>query len=843
MTQGGATDTTGGSVGALAGRRWIPRDWARLSSAVPGPLLTLALVIGLDLLARQGMPVVHPFPVLLCSVVFSAYRGGLTSGLVSAILTTLYAVHFFASPAGTLRYTPVGAYSLLVTGLSAAVMAALVARARDAALRANAVALERQEIETIDRRLTFLAEASAVLASSLDYEVTLRDLARISVPSVADWSTVHLVSAGGVLHFVAGAHRDPARDLLVRALSDGSAGVPFGMPGADPRILEPTDHDLRALAADADQLTIYRALAPASVLQVPLRARDTAIGVVTLGTSREYGRRYGTDALDLARELGQRASLAVENARLYREARDADRRYRELFEANPQPMWVLDVDTLAFLMVNDAALRQYGYTRDEFLAMTIIDLRPTDDVPGLARSPEHAVRRPEVALAQHQRKDGSVVEVEMVSHELELDGRRARLVLASDVSERARTRAALQQSEEQLRQVQRIDMVGRLASGVAHDFNNLLTTIRGFSELLLRELPLDDGHRRDVDQIRRAAERGALLTGQLLAFGRPQTLEPRVLEVSGVLQNLDGLIRRLVGADIRVELREAREGGAVRMDPGQFEQVIVNLVLNARDAMPSGGTLRIETAERQIAGAARGRSLRPGRYLRLVVSDTGKGLAAEGGSETYDGEAPAPAPTQRAGLGLSIVYGIVRRSGGAVRISSEPGSGTTVKVYLPWVEPEEPEQAIAAEALRGTETVLVAEDEDGVRALLRKVLSEHGYTVLEARHGRDALMLAERYERPIHLLVTDVVMPEMGGGELARRLIERRAGLRALFVSGYTNDEVLRRGVTEAGLVLVQKPFTPEALLRRVRNVLDGPPTRGPAEDYPAVTAPADAGS
>jgi PAS domain S-box-containing protein len=833
MTQSGTADNTQRPVASVAGPRWRVRDWARLSYTVPGPLLTLALLIGLDLLARQGMPVPHPFPVLLLAVVFSAWRGGLTPGLVSAILVTLYAVHFYASPAGTLRYTPVGAYSLLVTGLCAAAIAALVGRGRAAMLRARAGAMERQEIETIDRRLTYLAEASAVLASSLDYEVTLRDLARLSVPSVADWSTVHILSAAGVLHFVAGAHRDPARDLLVRALCGGSQRVPFGLPGMEPRRFEPSDEDLRAFAADADQLKIYRTLAPTAVLQVPLRARDAFIGVVTLVTSREYGRSFGPEAMDLARELGQRASLAVENARLYREALDADRRYRELFEANPQPMWVLDVDTLAFLMVNDAALRQYGYARDEFLQMTIIDLRPDDEVPALPSGYERAVRRPEVALTQHQRKDGSVVDVEIMSHELELDGRRARLVLATDVTDRARTRAALQRSEEQLRQVQRIDMVGRLAGGVAHDFNNLLTTIRGFSELLLRELPEADGHRGDVEQIRRAAERGALLTSQLLAFGRHQTLEPRILQVGDVLRNLEGLIRRLVGADIRVELREGKEVGSVRMDPGQLEQVIVNLVLNARDAMPSGGTLRIETGERQVAGAVRGRHLRPGRYLMLVVSDTGEGVEADGGAEVYDPEATAPAPVQRAGLGFSIVYGIVRRSGGAVRISREPGSGTTVKVYLPWVEPEAPPADEPLQGLRGTETVLVAEDEDGVRELLRKILTDHGYTVLEARHGRDALMLAERYERPIHMLVTDVVMPEMGGGELARRLSERRPGLRTLFVSGYTNDEVVRRGIDGEGSSFVQKPFTPETLVRRVRSALDAPP---------GADAPAEAG-
>ncbi|HEX6104616.1 MAG TPA: response regulator [Gemmatimonadales bacterium] len=808
------------------------RDWPRLSATVPGPLLTLAVLIGLDLLARQGMPVRHPFPILLLSVAYSAYRGGLTPGLISAVLVTLYSAHFLDESAGGLQYSPVSAYSLMVIGVTGGLLAVLVGRLRVAAWRAEGAVLERQEAEALDRQLAFLGEASAVLASSLDYEVTLRDLARLSVPSIADWSIIHLAREGGGLHFVAGAHRDPARDILVHALGEADgAQVPFGTPDREPRIFSPGDEDLRALAPDGDRLNLYRALSPATVLQIPLRARDTLIGVITLVAGREYGRRFAAGDLDLARQLGQRASLAVENARLYRDALDADRRYRILFDDHPQPMWVFDVDTLAFLAVNDAAVRLYGYSREEFLEMTIMDIRPPDDVPAAPLGLGRGTRRAEVALTPHQRKDGSIVDMEIVSHELELDGRRARLVLATDVTERARTRAALQRSEEQLRQVQRMDMVGRLASGVAHDFNNLLTTIRGFSEVLLRELPAGDDHRSDAEQIRRAADRGALLTRQLLAFGRRQALEPRTLALNPVLRSLDGLIRRLVGADIRVELRETPDVGAVRMDPGQLEQVVVNLVLNARDAMPSGGTLRIETAERQIAGRSRGRHVRPGRYVVLAVRDTGPGIDPDHLGEVFEPPVAAPSQGHRPGLGLSIVYGIVRRSGGAVRISSEPGEGTTVKVYLPQVEPEASEPpAGSAEGLRGHETILVAEDEQGVRELVRKILSDHGHTVLEARHGRDALMLAERYERPIDLLVTDVVMPEMGGGELARRLAERRPGLRVLFVSGYSNDEVLRRGISGAETAFLQKPFTSEELMRRVRQVLDAAPAGATSE-------------
>jgi PAS domain S-box-containing protein len=789
-------------------------------------LLTLGLLVALDLLARHHMPVVEPFPILLLSVAFAAYRGGLAPGLISAVLTELYAVHFLAQPTAGLRYTPANAYTLLTVAASAGGIALLVARLRNAAERMRSIALDRAEAEALDRRLSFFSHASSTLASSLDYEVTLRELARIAVPAVADWCAVHVASEHGTLRLAGAAHRDPTRDLVIRALCEyGQGALPFADPGTEPRLGQVSDADLTARAEDAEQLKLYRALAPTGWLQIPLRARGSTAGVITLASTREYGRRFSESDLDFARELGRMACLAVENARLFREAQEADRRYRLLFDANPQPMWVFDVDTLAFLAVNEAAVRHYGYSREEFLAMGIMDIRPPDDTPGFLPGPERNGHREGVAITQHQRKDGSIVDMELVSHALVLDGRPARLVLAADISDRTRTRAALHQREEQLRHAQRMDVVGRLASGVAHDFNNLLTTIRGFSELMLQDLPEGDRRGSDLEQIRKAADRGSLLTRQLLAFGRKQSLEPKVLALDTVIHGLEGLIRRLVGADIELELRLPAGSGSVRIDPGQLEQLVVNLVLNARDAMPSGGTLRIEIAERQIAGSARGRHLRPGRYVVLAVSDTGTGLDPEAMTHIFEPAGHGQAADQRSGLGFSIVYGIVRRNGGGVRISSEPGQGTTVKVYLPRIEAEpagsRPE---VTDALRGTETVLVVEDEEGVRQLLRAILSDHGHTVLEARHGKDALLVAERYERPIHLLVTDVVMPEMGGAELVRHLTERRPDLKVLYVSGYTNDEVLRRGIRSSGTVFVQKPFGAEDLMRRVRGLLDEAP-------------------
>ncbi len=820
MTQTGAAHSTRGlrAAPAVFGR-WADRlaeeQWARLGRTVPGVLLTIAIVVVFDVLARHGMPVVQPFPILLLSVAISAYRGGTNPGLISAVIAELYAVHFLARTSGDLHYTQANAYSLVLMGTAAGGIAVLIGHLRTVADRARETTRVWEQAEALDRRLSFFAHVSATLASTLDYEATMRGLARSAVPTMGDWCAVHLTGNDGGMQFVSGAHRDPARDLLVRALCEyGERQIPFAEPGDEPRLLEITDDLLRERAQDAEELKVYRALGPIDVIQAPIRARGRTAGVITLVTARESGRRFSESDLQFSRELAQRASLAVENARLYREAQEADRRYRLLFEANPQPMWVFDVDTLAFLAVNDAAVRQYGYSRDEFLGMSIMDIRPPDDLPGRPPGVEGSPHREGVALIQHQRKDGSVVDMELISHALELDGRRARLVLATDTSDRTRTRAALHQSEEQLRRAQRMDMVGRLANGVAHDFNNVLTTIRGFSEMLLNELPGDDRQRADVEQIRKAADRGALLTRQLLAFGTSQALEPKVLALDSVIGGLEGLIRRLLGEDIRLEIRLAPEVGGVRIDPGQLEQVVVSLLLNARDAMPSGGTIRLQTAERQIPTTARGRHIRPGRYVVLAVSDTGAGMDPEAMAHVF--ETPSG---QRSGLGLFIVHGIVRRNGGAVRISSEPGRGTIVKVYLPRVEPEPIEDTSAQ--LRGNETILVVEDEEGVRELLRKVLMEHGHTVLEARHGKDALMVAERYERPIQLLVTDVVMPEMGGAELARRMTEQRPETKVLYVSGYTNDEIVRRGICNFGPIFVQKPFTPEDLMLRVRGVLD----------------------
>jgi two-component system cell cycle sensor histidine kinase/response regulator CckA len=819
MTHSGATQLVEAARTRLRARVKEVAGWRQAAETVWGPLLTLAALILMDLIARAGMPILHPFQILLLTVVVSAYLGGLRTALISAALTVLYGVHFFAEPGLPLRYQPSGAYSLLVVGLVAPGIAVLVSRLRSAAERGRRAELSRAEAEALDRRLSFLSQASSTLASSLDYEVTFRELARIVVPTLGDWCAIHVIDDRGIPRFMAGAHRDPARDLLVRVLCEhGRGGIPFGMPAkAELEPVEVTEGLLRALTHDDEHRKVYRALRPTWVLQVPLQANRRLAGVITLGMTREYARAFGEQDIRYAAELGERSALAISTGRIYHEAREVDRRYRLLFEANPQPMWVFDAETLEFLGVNDAAIRHYGYSREEFLSMNIMDIHPAEDPPGLPMAAQPNGRQ-EAAFTRHQRKDGTVMDVELVSHEIEIDGRRARLVLATDISERARTRAALHHSEEQLRQAQRLDAVGRLADGVAHDFNNILTTIRGFGDMLFREMAEDDPRRADADQIRKAADRGVLLTGQLLTFGQRKVPNPRLLDLHQVIRSMEGLIRRLLGADIQLELRLLPGMAMLRMDPGHLEQLLVNIILNARDAMPQGGILTIETAERQIGAGARARRVRPGPYVLLAIRDTGSGMDGEARAHLFEPFHTTDPRQQRAGLGLSIVFGIVRQNGGVVRVSSEPGQGTTVKVYLPQAAPDETEAEQPA-TLRGDETILVVEDEDGVRELVRQILVEHGHAVLTARHGRDALLLAERYERPIDLLVTDVVMPEMGGGELVERLTALRPDLKILYISGYTNDEVLRRGV-QGDTSFLHKPFTSEGLMRAVRGVL-----------------------
>ena len=799
-------------------------DWRRISESVRGPLLTLAAAVLLDILRRHGVGIVSPFPVLMLTVVYSAYVGGLRPALVSVVITVLYALHFFAEPGLPLHYTPENGASLLAVACSSLLAGVVVARLQERLGHAEEIEVSRAEAEALARRFAFLEQASLILSSTRDFDATFRDLARLLVPTLADWCTIHLATDDGAWYLAAVAHRDPSRDVVVRALAEsGDRALPFAAEAVAPQVVPIDDALLRTMASEPEQLKLSRALAPTAVLRLPLRARDRAVGFITLVMARDSGRRFPAADVYLAQELALASAVAVDGARLRHDLTGAERRFGLVFDAHPQPMWLFDVDTLQFLAVNAAAEQHYGWTREEFLGMTILDLLAPEDATPAPSGSDRGGPRGEVALAHHRRRDGTLVDVEIVSRELDLDGRRARLVLATDRTERARTLVALHQSEDQLRHAQRSETLGRIAGAVAHDFNNLLTTIRGYGEMMLLDMVPDDRRRHDVQRICQAADRGTVLTRQLLSMGRTGATAPRLVCLNDLVRGLEFLAQRLVGADIQLDMRLASGLGYVRADPVQLEHIVLNLLLSASDAMPAGGRLTIATAERRISALSHGRPVRPGRYVLLAVTDSGSGL------DEGDQDDAASAGERRQGSpSRATVVGIVRQHGGVVRVSSEPGEGTTVKVYLPRVDSdvtvEEPAADEGTGGLRGRETVLIAEDEDGVRELLRKVLQEFGYTVLTARHGRDALMLAGEHGGAIDLLLTDVVMPEMSGRELAETLQDRLPDLKVLFMSGYTDDEVLQRGVSGADAPLLRKPFATEELVRRVRTLLDGAP-------------------
>jgi PAS domain S-box-containing protein len=381
--------------------------------------------------------------------------------------------------------------------------------------------------------------------------------------------------------------------------------------------------------------------------------------------------------------------------------------------------------------------------------------------------------------------------------------------------------------ESQLLQAQKMEAVGRLAGGVAHDFNNVLTAIAGYAELLREDLSADDARRADVEEILRASERAAELTHQLLAFSRRQVLAPRVLDLNAVVGDLDKMLRRLIREDIELRTALAPELGAVRADPGQLEQVILNLVVNARDAMPNGGKLTIETANAELdeSYALDHPTVVAGPHVMLAVSDTGVGMDATTQARIFEPFFTTKERGKGTGLGLATVYGIVQQSGGHIWLYSEPGRGATFKIYLPRVD-QAPEHLAPApgahEAPRGTETVLLVEDDETVRTLTRKRLEALGYTVLSVSAGADALNLAASHVGPIHLLVTDVVLPGMSGRELAARLESARPGLKVLYTSGYTDEAVVHHGVLDPGIAFLQKPFMSGTLARKVRDALEG---------------------
>ncbi len=645
------------------------------------------------------------------------------------------------------------------------------------------------------------------------------------------------------------------------------------------------------------------------------------------------------------------AEALRETERAHGVARRSEARYRLLFDANPLPAWVYDRDTLRFLAVNQSAVREYGYSEEELLSLTLADIRPPEDVPALL----DAVAASSDGLHRgggwrHRRKDGTVLDVEIVSHGIEFDGHRnAELIIVLDVTDRLRAEAKLRDQadvlravvddsplgvivldldlrisrwnpsaerifgwsaeevlgksydivipeerrdeharlradsiagktimnvesqrrrkdgslvdvsisvaalrhadggvrgfavvladiaerlrlETRLRQTEKMEAVGQLAGGIAHDFNNLLTVITSYSGLLLGELPQGSPLQADVQQIGGAAKRAAALTRQLLAFSRQQVLRPQLLTLNSVVGGLEKLLRRLVREDIEITTMLDSDAGLVEADPGQLEQMIINLVVNARDAMPHGGTLTIRTSNAELDESYvelhTEAAVVPGRYVKLSVTDTGIGMTPEVRRRIFDPFFTTKAPGVGTGLGLATVYGIVKQSGGYIWVYSEPGRGAAFEIYLPHAgktrKAGAPEARTATGRLEGNETLLLVEDDTALRSVACRALRAYGYMVLDAANGREALALCAEHDGPIHAVVTDLVMPEMGGGELSERIAARRPGIKVLLMSGYARDEVMRKNISCSGAAFIEKPFTTEMLAGRVREVLDG---------------------
>ena len=529
------------------------------------------------------------------------------------------------------------------------------------------------------------------------------------------------------------------------------------------------------------------------------------------------------------------------------EAKDREPLFQSLFESSPDAIFIEDM-VGNVLDCNPAAAALHGTSRDELVGKNVVELVPADQRGGLVTlatkvgsefegwslradgtsipvwGRTRAIQylgQPALLLHVRDITERRRFELALRRSNEELEGRvqartaalaRANEILRDEIAERNRSEEARRRLEEEVQAAHRMEAVGRLAGGVAHDFNNLLTVIIGRSEVLLGSLSNNHPMRSDLLLIYDAAQKAAGVTRQLLAFGRKQVLQPKILNLNSVIHNMDAMLKSLITDNVQMRLDLTADLWSVEADRGQIEQVLMNLVVNALDAMPGGGQLRIQTANAEVD---------QGRYVMFSVQDTGRGMDAETLAHIFEPFYTTKDKAKGTGLGLPTVYGIVKQSGGYITVNSEPGQGTAFQIFLPGsVAPAEPVESREREAPHGTETILVAEDADLIRQLTKEILEVRGYNVIEAANGEEALRICQTHVGTIHLTLTDVVMPGMSGRDVAERVVQLRPDMKVLLMSGYA-DEISKAGFLHPGLHFIEKPFTSNALALKVREVLD----------------------
>ena len=554
-----------------------------------------------------------------------------------------------------------------------------------------------------------------------------------------------------------------------------------------------------------------------SWLGVPLRTPSETIGVLVV-QSYERDNAYTEHDLEFLSSVGGQIAFAIDRKRAEARVRESEARLRVLIEQLPAVVWTVDTD-LRFTSALGAGLVRLGLKPDEVVGKLLSDYFETTDQMFLPISTHRRAVAGEPVTFQLDWKDGSYAcHVEPLRDSMgDIHGA---ICMALDVTDRKRL-------EEQFRQSQKMEAVGRLAGGIAHDFNNLLMVIQGYADLMADRLPAGDSLRRSAEQIQTAARRATSLTQQLLAFSRKQMLAPKVLNIHSVAGDMEKILRRLIGEDIELRTSTVPDLWLVKADRSQIEQVIMNLAVNARDAMPRGGRLMIETANVELGetSAQPPTVLTAGKYVMLAVTDNGSGMDTATQAHIFEPFFTTKEKGKGTGLGLATVYGIVKQSGGYIWVYSEPGRGTTFKIYLPKIEEEVAGDLFdrrpgSADLPRGSEVVLLVEDEKGVRELARQYLEMNGYTVIEAEDGHTALELSAMHIGPIDLLLTDVVMPGISGRELADRISRSRPGIKILYMSGYTDQAVVHHGILESDAVLLQKPFNMASLATKLREIL-----------------------